>query len=630
MKIRFLILSAVLTLLIFIVPVQAVNNVSEIPNNKLIKSGSYSTVYYFSNGKRYVFPNEKTFYTWYNDFSDLLTISSSLLAQIPIGGNVTFRPGKHLVKITTSPRVYAVERGGVLRWVSTEAAARSMYGENWRFQVMDIPDEFFINYVIDEGRSIGSSTDFNPSTILTGTVTIQQDKGLSSTSSTCSSCSSTATPTSSSGGTGSSSGTSSGSSGSSSGGSSGSTGSSGSGSSTGSSGGSSSGLSTSLIQPTNLEYRGAFRLPTHPEGMGWEWGGDAMAYYPGGDASGPADGYTGSLYGTGHAWNMNVSEINIPIPRISAGHNAAELNRAATLRPFTNIRGGLFNPLTEIIRVALAYLPAQGSQTSGKLYMAFGQHFQEEGSEQLIPSHAWCDLNLTNTRGAWWVDGENIYSVNDYMFDIPTAWAATYTGGRLLATGRYRDGGWSGQGPSLYAIAPWTYGNPPAAGTHIRPITLLQYQTSYENDAFFSATAHTMNNYQHTDTWTGAAWLTAGDKGAVVFAGTKGLGEYWYGDINGPCEECALQRGWWSTRMIGQMIFYNPADLAAVANGTMNPWEPQPYATLDLTPYLWNHQSDQQMFRVGDMAFDRTHGFLYLFEPLVDEERPIVHVWKVN
>ena len=609
MKVRLTILVAGLVLLMNLTPVGAINNISEIPDGKLIKSSSYAAVYYYSGGRRYVFPNEKTFYTWYDDFSDLLTISPGLLAQIPIGGNVTYRPGKLLVKITTSPYVYAVERGGVLRWVRSEAAARSMYGDNWRYKVHDVPDEFFVNYRVDESRPIDSGTDFNSVTVLAGTTTVQQDKGL------------TASPASSSGGTGSSSSGGSGSS---------SSGGSGSSSSSSSSSSGSTNISTALIQPADLEYRGIFRLPASPDGMGWEWGGDAMTYYPEGDASGSGDGYPGSLYGTGHAWNMNVSEISIPAPRVSATRNLAELNRATTLRPFTDVRGGLFNPLNEIIRVALAYLPAQGSQTSGKLYLAFGQHFQEEGSEQLIPSHAWCDLNLTNTKGAWWVDGENIYSVNDYMFDIPTNWATTYAGGRLLATGRYRDGGWSGQGPSLYAIAPWDYGNPPARGTHIQPVTLLQYQTSYESDTLFNSSAHTMNNYHHTDTWTGASWLTTGNKAAVVFAGTKGLGNYWYGDINGACMECALQRGWWSTRMIGQLLFYNPADLAAVASGTKQPWEPQPYATLDLTPYLWNHQSDQQMFRVGAIAFDRAHGFLYLFEPLVDEDRPLVHVWKVN
>ncbi|MFH1046683.1 MAG: hypothetical protein V1738_00095 [Patescibacteria group bacterium] len=623
-NIKLIIASFFLLMTCFVPTTRAINTIAEIPDGSLIKSDNYAAIYYYAGGKRYVFPNEKTFFTWYDDFDDVLTVTPTLLASLPLGGNVTYRPGKYLIKITTSPFVYAVERGGVLRWVNSEQAARELFGANWSTMIHDVPDEFFVNYSVDNGRPVTCACDHKPNIIEAGTTTIAQDKGVG----TSGSISTGGGAVSSGGGGG------------------------------GGGGGSVSptpepeeenepepeeetepepeppapttGLGSGLIQPGDFSYRGAFRLPTSEDWMGWEWGGDAMTYYPGGDASGSSDGYPGSLYGTGHAWNMNVSEINIPTPVISAGKNPEDLNRAVTLKPFTDVRGGLFDPLNEIIRVGMAYLPAQASQTSGKLYLAFGQHLQEEGSSQLMPSHAWCDLDLTNTRGSWWVDGENIYSVNDYLFDIPVGWANEHVGGNLLATGRYRDGGWSGQGPSIYAIAPWDYGNPPPAGTHIEPITLLQYDTSLENDALFSSSARTLDNYHHTDTWTGASWLTVGDKSAVAFVGTKGLGDYWYGDVNGPCLDCASQRGWWSDRMIVQMMLFNPADLAAVAAGDLDPWEPQPYATIDLEPWMFRDDGDQVMFQVGAMSFDQDHGLLYVFETLADEERPIVHVWKIN
>ena len=70
---------------------------------------------------------------------------------------------------------------------------------------------------------------------------------------------------------------------------------------------------TQRIQPSDLIYRGAFRLPAGTSDVEtWAWGGYAMTYYPGGDASGPPDGHPGSIYGTGHAWEHQVSEISIP------------------------------------------------------------------------------------------------------------------------------------------------------------------------------------------------------------------------------------------------------------------------------------------------------------------------------
>ncbi len=105
------------------------------------------SVYYLANnGKRYVFPNQNTYYSWYADFSQVIEISASTLADYPIAGNVTIRPGTYLVKITTDPKVYAVEPGGKLRWVESETVAKKLWGNSWAKKVVDVPDAFFVNY----------------------------------------------------------------------------------------------------------------------------------------------------------------------------------------------------------------------------------------------------------------------------------------------------------------------------------------------------------------------------------------------------------------------------------------------------------------------------------------------------
>ena len=140
----------------------------------LIK-GSGSTVYYFgANGKRFVFPNEKTYFTWYTNFDGVRTISDGQLASIPLGGNVTYRPGYKMVKITTDPRVYVVEQGGILRHITSEQLALTLYPVNWRNQVDDIPDAFFTNYRV--GTAVQTASDYNPDNVMTQTVRINQDK----------------------------------------------------------------------------------------------------------------------------------------------------------------------------------------------------------------------------------------------------------------------------------------------------------------------------------------------------------------------------------------------------------------------------------------------------------------------
>ena len=92
--------------------------------------------------------NERVYFTWYLDFSQVKVISDADLAQIPLGGNITYRPGAKLVKVQTNPKVYAVARGGVLRWLETEAVAARLYGPDWNKQIDYIPDAFFVNYTI--------------------------------------------------------------------------------------------------------------------------------------------------------------------------------------------------------------------------------------------------------------------------------------------------------------------------------------------------------------------------------------------------------------------------------------------------------------------------------------------------
>jgi len=115
----------------------------------LIKMDGLSSVYYLGNdGKRYVFPSESVYFSWYNDFSGVVTIPASELQSYPLGANVTMRPGTKLVKITTDPSVYAVTPNGVLRKVQSEADAIALYGSNWNKMIVDVADAFFTNYTI--------------------------------------------------------------------------------------------------------------------------------------------------------------------------------------------------------------------------------------------------------------------------------------------------------------------------------------------------------------------------------------------------------------------------------------------------------------------------------------------------
>lgn len=105
-------------------------------------------VYYCGkDGKRYVFPDAQTYFSWYADFAGIVTIAPGTLAQVRVGGNITYRPGS-LVKVQSDPKVYVVSRGGILRWVPTEDIALALFGADWSKRVRDVPVAFFLNYVL--------------------------------------------------------------------------------------------------------------------------------------------------------------------------------------------------------------------------------------------------------------------------------------------------------------------------------------------------------------------------------------------------------------------------------------------------------------------------------------------------
>ncbi len=119
-----------------------------------------SAVYYVgTDGRRHAFPNSKVYFTWYPNFNSVTVISAQKLASIPLGANVTYKPGARMVKFTTDLRVYAVSKGGVLRWVKTEGAAIGLYGSDWNKKIDDISDAFYVNYTF--GPDISSASDYS-------------------------------------------------------------------------------------------------------------------------------------------------------------------------------------------------------------------------------------------------------------------------------------------------------------------------------------------------------------------------------------------------------------------------------------------------------------------------------------
>jgi hypothetical protein len=379
-----------------------------------------------------------------------------------------------------------------------------------------------------------------------------------------------------------------------------------------------------LIHPENdLVYLGAFRLPDETSnGTIWNYGGHGMTYYPLGDP-GSNDDFPGSLFAISHVYQNYVSEFTIPKPVISATRNVEELNKAQTLQPFADITGGRqTGGLTGTTLGDMQYMPAMNGQQEAKLYWVLYEYYMPPPED---PSFGWSGLDLAGSEsyGLWRIDGETFSSTSKYLFEIPSDWASENTPGHLLAAGRFRlvnGGSW---GPALYAISPWNEnnGHPPPPGTAMDSTRLLYYPD----------VDHRLDHFSAVDTWDDGVWLTTGHKSAVVFVGTKGIREY--GDLEYygiPQQDGCGGKGYHGEPYYPAMLFYDPADLAKVASGTLESHQPQPYAWFNIKDLLFSTGCGRDI--LGGVGFDREHGLLYIIEKKGDgyeESKPIVHAWKL-
>lgn len=113
----------------------------------LMRTPEVSTVYYCGrDGGRYVFQDEGTYFSWFENFDDVITISGDEMSVIPLKGVITYKPGSFMLKLPSVPKVYAVGQGGVLHWIPSQEVAEALYGSKWASFIRDLPESFYPAY----------------------------------------------------------------------------------------------------------------------------------------------------------------------------------------------------------------------------------------------------------------------------------------------------------------------------------------------------------------------------------------------------------------------------------------------------------------------------------------------------
>ncbi len=141
--------------------------ITDVEAGDFIKSDSYSTVYQVTAdcGRR-VFMDEKTYFTWQDDFDSLVTVTDATLAELSLEGVMLPKAGVVLVKIQSDPKVYALGDGSTytpdLQWVTSEDVAIELFGDDWADYVIDVEPTFFTKF--GDGDDIEDADDFDADT----------------------------------------------------------------------------------------------------------------------------------------------------------------------------------------------------------------------------------------------------------------------------------------------------------------------------------------------------------------------------------------------------------------------------------------------------------------------------------
>ena len=240
--------------------------------------------------------------------------------------------------------------------------------------------------------------------------------------------------------------------------------------------------------------------------------------------------------------------------------------------------------------------------------------------------------NLTY-RGAFaYPSGDDVFhnaKTCNYLFKAPEGFGDENLDGKWLIAGNHREAGALGgsQGPTLYALAPWGDGNPPASGQNLDALALLYYPEIYPGCLDNPEECH-FPDYRPKDSWGGGAWVQTTNRSGVLVFGRKGLGDNCYG-TQAECggDPCDMYKGYHAYPYEPQILFYDRAQLAEVVAGTREPWEVLPYEVYSPADEVL----DQECATFGAVAYDQERRLIYATEQEAGPSgETVVHVWSVG
>ncbi len=371
-----------------------------------------------------------------------------------------------------------------------------------------------------------------------------------------------------------------------------------------------------LVQPGDLVFQGAFKLPHGPIGASsFDYGGTVLAFNPA----------HGSLFIVGHPWQQDVAEISIPAVS-PTNTTVASLPMTTVLQPFVDATEG------QLAKVGDGQVQIGGLLAyQGALYLSAFVYYDGSGTQILSEYTTSLDFSVTGevkgpfrvgvSEGAGYVDG--------YFGVIPPVWQATLGGPVLHGNCCLSIISRTSFGPAAYVIDPAQLG-----GVIPQPaIPLVFYPQAHPLD-LWGSTSTLFNG----STQINAVIFPEGTR-SVLFVGRHGTGTLCYGE--GTADPALVGK----TAPDGALYCFDPTDmskgvhafpyshyiwavdardLAAVKRGERKPWEVKPYAIWPIAFPLSGGT------HATGATYDPMSGRIFVVQDFSDGDNPIVNVFTLK
>ena len=369
-----------------------------------------------------------------------------------------------------------------------------------------------------------------------------------------------------------------------------------------------------LIQPSNLVYTGAFRLPEGPTNQTtFEYSGDGLAYNPANN----------SLFITGHTWYQETAEISIPKFIDSTDINS--LTTATILQPLTDALEGRrtsVNPTDPNGQNIGGYLVY-----NGKLIISVYSYYDGSGTQSA--SHFVRPLSLSTTgqvTGPFRVGTQYPGFVSGYMSQIPADWQPLLGGPALTGNCCLNIISEQSSGPSVSVFDPSQLTN----GTTVTATPLVGYPFSNPLSAW-----GTQNDLFNGSTQITGVVFPAGTR-SVLFFGRQGTGPFCYGigaptspPPSGECYDPAnSSKGDHAYPYVYQVWAYDADDLLKVKQGIEPEYDVKPYAVWTLNLPFSNNTGQQLL---SGAAYDPSTNQIFITQDCVDTScGPVIDVLQIT